>query len=148
MSKIVAVLSFDPNAKVKKASGRVELIASRKLVIKSKMTTIPSLIKYLFANKKRFTDGVEPCDALEILSNKRIDPAKACSALVKAGEVSAERVLTAIQFKTTRGNRKAYDSISAHVNSRVGTDFDYLLLTQSDIDKDEELRVAIEDLEA
>ena len=111
------------------------------------MVTIPSLIKYLFGNKKRFTDGVEPCDALEILSNKRIDPVKACSALVKAGEVAAERVLTAIQFKTTRGNRKAYDSISAYVNSVVGTDFDYMLLSKSDIDKDEELQEAIRELE-
>lgn len=147
MSKIAAVLSFNSKSQVEKALGRVELIANRKLVVKSKMVTIPSLIKYLFNNKKRFTDSVEPCDALEILSNKRIDPVKACAALVLAGEVSAERLLTAIQFKTDRGNRKAYDSISAYVNSVVGTDFDYMLLSKSDLDKDDELRSAIADME-
>jgi len=143
MSKIAAMVSFNAKSEVELIAGRRELVASRKLVVRSKMVTIPSLLKYLFANEKIFTENVKPCNPLDILSNPRIDPKEACCALVKAGKTACERVLTAIQFKTTRGNRKAYDSISAYVNSVVGTDFDYMLLSKSDIDNDEDLRDAI-----
>lgn len=133
MSKLVGAIRFSEKSDISEKLGRSDLLAKRVLIVRHKNIQVPSLVKILFSNAKHFGNTTEEASITDLFINPKASPAGSCKALLALGQTGAEKMLTAIQAKTAKGNRTLYDAIGAFVNAHKGTDFDYVLLREDEL---------------